>query len=232
MNDEVSAPAEPTGASEQPAPSMQEAAKDEVGSLMSDNDFQADWAGQNGRKAQVAAVARKSQMHEQAFSDTPVEQPAPLPEKLQEGLDAQDAISKATAESLKPAETVNDFNFVFSNQENLSFEEVAQMHTLASEAAFAIGSNPHHAQETVKMLDTQMQRQDNVPSANDTEGNTAALDKMFGENAQGILDAASSALELMTPEAQDWLTASLDRVDASTRALTIGRLARTYSANN
>jgi hypothetical protein len=228
MSEEVSE----TGAAEQPAPSMQEAAKVEVGSLLSDKDFQADFSGANGRKAQVAAVAQKRALHETAFSETAPEQAAPLPEAIQDGLDAQDDLSQAYADSLKPAEDISDYNFTFANQADMEFEDVAQMHTVAAEAAMSIGANSHFAQETVKMLDTQLARQDNVPSEGDIEGNEAALTSMYGDNAESILDAADAAFNKMPENAQAWLEASLNGVDSSTRAWAIGRLARTYQANN
>jgi hypothetical protein len=215
-----------------PAPTQQESAKAEVGSLMSNKEFAADFSGANGRKAQVAAVAQKSALHETAYSDAPAEQSAPLPDKLQEGADAPDDLSKAMAESLTPAEDISDYSFTFANQADMEFEEVAQMHTVAAEAAMSIGANSHFAQETVKMLDTQLARQDNVPSEGDTEGNEAALTSMYGDNAESILDAADAAFNKMPENAQAWLKASLDAVDSSTRAWTIGRLARTWTANN
>jgi hypothetical protein len=125
MTEEISAPAEPSG---EVAPSQQETARADIGGLMSDKDFQANYNGDNGRKAQVAAVAQKSALHETAYSDTPAEIAAPLPDAIQDGLDSQDDLSQAMAESLKPAEDIGDYNFVFANQDGLEFEEVAQMH--------------------------------------------------------------------------------------------------------
>jgi hypothetical protein len=219
-----------TGAAEQPAPTAQQEAKADIGGLMSNKEFAADFSGANGRPAQVAAMAQKSQLHQQAYSDTTPEQGPPLPEAIQDGLDAQDDMSQAMAEALTPATSVEEFKFNLIGQNEMELTDLANVHATIADAAMSIGANNKFAKQTIEHVDATLARQDITPS--DADGVVDAMNTQFGEQAHATVENAKAALARMEPNAQEMVKDALDGLDNHTAAWLVGRLARTYQANN
>ena len=226
MND-APAPAEPAAA-ETATPAETAAAGLET--LAADKAWQSDFNGDNGRPAQIAAVKLKSETTRAAFAPEADNTPA-LPDSVQAGLDAPDAISQAAAEAMVPAQDVSEYSFKWENASSMEIGELQNMDTTAKEAAFAIGANPHFARSTIEAMDRQLSK----PEGSYTPTTSDALDdhmrNQFGDQADATLQAAVATMQKMPPDGQKWLQNSLSRLDTSTAAWVVQRLASVQRAN-
>ena len=215
---------EPTGGDVAPSPAQ------ELSALSSDAGFQADWDGSNGRPAQIEAVARKSELMKAAHG--PADDPAPtLPDAIQTGLDAPDAVSQAAAEAMIPGLSVDDYKFNWQGQGDMELEQLQDMNTVASEAALALGANPHFAQQTIEFMDQQLARPDIVPVGTNTASVVEILNRRLGADAPATLDAARAAVAKLPERSRDWLFNSMDQLDANGFAWMITRLSSIHKAN-
>jgi hypothetical protein len=120
--------------------------------LAADKAWQADWSGANGRAAQRAAVQLKADVTRAAYCPEPDTTPA-LSEKIESGLNAPDAVTKATAEAMRPGESPDDYSFTWSDTSAIGIDDLKNMTEVASEAAHAIGANPEVARSTVAFIE-------------------------------------------------------------------------------
>ena len=143
MTDSTPAPApSPASPSEgapegAPASTPAETAAAGLETLAADKAWQADWSGANGRAAQRAAVTLKSDVTRAAYSPEADTAPA-LSEKIESGLNAPDAVTKAAAEAMTPAQDISEYSFKWENAAGMEIGELQNMDALAKETAFAV----------------------------------------------------------------------------------------------
>ena len=215
---------EATGGAEAAAPSPAE----NLATLTSDAGFQADWSGDNGRPAQIEAVARKAELTKAAYG--PADEPAQvLPEQVQAGLDAPDAVSQAAAEAMTPAADVSEYQFKWQGVAETSLEDIQAQNQLAAETAFAVGANAKYARTTVEHIDQVLSNPDTVPMTEATFED--AMNSMFGDQREATIEAARDTLMKMPEDGRDWVLRSIDSLDASTACWFIQRLATVSKAN-
>ena len=106
------------------------------------------------------------------------------------------------------------------------------MDALAKETAFAVKANPQFARATLEAMDKQLSK----PEGSYTPTTADALDRhlqtQLGDKADATLAAALATFELMPPDGQAWLQNSLSRLDTSTAAWVVGRMASIHRANS
>ncbi len=225
MND-APAPTEPAAAET----NSSEVAAAGLETLAANKEWSDDFSGLNGRPAQLAAMELKSATTRAAFDPEP-DTSQRRSEQIEDGLAATDAVTKASAEAMVPAQDVSEYNFKWENASSMEFEELQSMDTTAKEAAFAIGANPHFARSTLEAMDRQLSKPEGsyIPTTSD------ALDDhmrtQFGDQADATLQAAVATMQKMPPEGQKWLQSSLSRLDTSTAAWVVARLASVHRAN-
>jgi hypothetical protein len=237
MTDSTPAPApSPASPSEgapegAPASTPAETAAAGLETLAADKTWQADWSGVNGRAAQRAAVKLKSAVTRSAFPSEP-DTASTLPEKIESGLNAPDAVSQAAAEGMVPATSADDFNFVWKDAANMEIGELQNMDTLAKETALAVKANPAFARATLEAMDRQLSK----PEGSYTPTTADALDRhlqtQLGDKADATLAAALATFELMPPDGKAWLQASLSKLDTNTAAWVVQRMASIHRANS
>jgi len=163
MTDSTPAPApSPASPSEgapegAPASTPAETAAAGLETLAADKAWQADFNGDNGRPAQRAAVKLKSDTTRAAFTSEPYTA-STLPEKIENGLNAPDAITKAAAEAMTPATSADDFTFKWENAAGREIGELQSMDKLAKETALAVKANPAFARATLEAMDRQLSK--------------------------------------------------------------------------
>ena len=218
MSDETTTPAsEPTQA---------EAAASEIASLKTDTAFQADFMGENGRPAQIAASERKSALTKAAHG--PADEPAPeLPQQVQDGLKAPDNVSKAAAEAMVPGASPNDYQFNWSEAATTDLNVLQDMNATAAEAAFEVGASPSFAKATVDGLQDMMARSTGPATEATLE---AALQRHFGSNADATVTDAKATLAKMPERARQWVLDATDHLDGDGASWLIGRLASVTKA--
>ena len=194
----------------------------DLSALTSDKGFQADFNGDNGRPAQVEAVARKSELTKAAYG--PTDEAAPvLPEQIQEGLDAPDNVSKMAAQAMVPGQSVDDYKFQWADAATTDIETLQSQNALAAQASLDIGASPEYARATVRGLEDMMARSSGIPPSE--EQLNTALSRAFGANANATVEAAKATLAKMSPEARTWAIDAAGELDASAVAWFVGRLA-------
>lgn len=210
--------------------SSAQAAAGELISLTSSPDFSADFAGTNGRQAQIQARDRKSALTQQVHSRE-TEAPAPvLPEKIQEGLESPNTIDKAAAQAMTPGQSPADYKFHWNNSSEMEIGDIAAMNEAASTAAFEVGASPEYARATVSHLQTMLSKSSGVEPTDASLQD--ALTKQFGSNSDATVEAAKATLSKMEPEAREWALDAAGRLDASGVAWFCGRLASVNRANS
>ena len=193
MTDETGAAASPSvgGAETALASTPVETAAAGLETLAADKAWQADFNGDNGRPAQLAAVKLKADTTRAAFNPGPDAAPT-LPENIASGLNAPDAVSQAAAEAMTPATDASEFKFGWSDAQTASVEDLQQRNTVAAESAFAAGANPHYAKATIDYIDQQLANPNLVPmSGNEFDD---AMAQKFGEQTDATILAARETL--------------------------------------
>jgi hypothetical protein len=99
----------------------------------------------------------KSAVTRSAFPSEP-DTASTLPEKIESGLNAPDAITKATAEAMAPAQDISEYNFKWANAASLEIGELKNMGALAKETAFAVKAPPAFARATLEAMDKQLSK--------------------------------------------------------------------------
>jgi hypothetical protein len=209
-----------------PAPesSPAESAATELNSLQGDSDFLDAFNGVHGRSTQIEAASRKSALAKLAYGPAEEEAAPVLPEKVQEGLDSQSEINQAAAESMTPAVSVEEYKFQFQGAQDMSVEQVAEATSLAAETAMSIGASPSYAKATIEFVDAQLARPDMIPMGTDGTDLVAALNQKFGD-ADAVLADAKEAIDAMPEHSRVWVVETIEKLDGSTGAWLIGRLA-------
>lgn len=226
MND---APAAAETATTEPVSPIETAAAG-LETLAADKAWQADFNGDNGRPAQLAAVKLKADATRAAFNPEPDNTPA-LPKNIVNGLNAADAVSQAAAEAMVPAQDISEYSFKWENASSMEVGQLQNMDAVAKEAAFAVNANPHFARATIEAMDRQLSKPEGSypPTTSDTLD--AHLHDKLGDQADATLQAALTTMEKMPPDAQTWLQNSLSKLDTSTAAWVVQRLASVHRAN-
>jgi hypothetical protein len=221
---------EPTGGGEAPAPSPVETATAGLATLSADKAFQADWSGENGRPAQIAAVALKAQTTRAAFNPEPDTAPV-LPDALAAAVDDPNATeaTRARVEGMIPGQSVEDYTFRFEGAADMGTEELQEMTATAQEAALAMGANPAYARATIEFIDTALSRN---PEPATEDQVIDALNTRHGLQAKATVRAASATVAKMPEHSRQWLFDALDSLDANSQAWAINRLASIHRANN
>ena len=237
MTNSTPAPApSPDGPSEgapegAPASTPAETAAAGLKTLAADKAWQADFNGDNGRPAQRVAVKLKSDVTRSAYSPESDTTPA-LPEKIASGLNAPDAITKAAAETMTPATSADDFNFKWENAAGREIGELQSMDKLAKETALAVKANPAFARATLEAMDRQLSKPEGSYTPTTADALEGHLQAQLGDKADATLAGALATFELMPPDGQAWLQNSLSRLDTSTAAWVVGRMASIHRANS
>ncbi len=215
---------EATGGAEAVAPSP----ADNLSALSKDADFMSDWDGSNGRPAQIAAVERKSALTKAAHGQA--DEPAPaLPDSVQAGLDAPDAVSQAAAAAMVPGQSAEDYKFNWDDSASIELDTLQDMNTTAADAAFAVGASPEYAKATIDGLQTMLKQSSGIEATEATL--QEALSKHFGSNADATVEAAKATLAKMPERSRDWAIDTAGQLDASGVAWFVGRLASIHKAN-
>jgi len=237
MTDSTPAPApSPASPSEgapdgAPASTPAETAAAGLETLAADKTWQADWSGVNGRAAQRAAVKLKSDVTRSAFTSEADTSHA-LSEKIESGLNAPDAVSQAAAEAMTPAQDVSEYRFKWENAASMEIGELKNMDALAKETAFAVKAPPAFARATLEAMDRQLSKPEGSYTPTTADALDSHLQTQLGDKADATLAAALATFELMPPEGQAWLQHSLSRLDTSTAAWVVGRMASIHRANS
>ena len=221
MTAETAAPADTGPAEAVEAAPTASSAISEIAALGRDVAFHDDFTGSNGRAAQVAAVERKSALHKQAYGPAP-DPVAVLPERVQDGLEAPDAITKQAATAMIPGASPADYKFNWTDAANTDIEALQSQNNLAAEASFAIGASPEYAKATIAGMES-MIASSRAPAT--AESLDVALQRSFGANSDATVEAARTALLKMPQPARDWFGRALDKLDAAGATWAIGRLA-------
>ncbi len=226
MND-APAPTEP--AATEPATPAETAAAG-LETLAANKAWQSDFNGDNGRPAQLAAVKLKADTTRAAFNPEPNRSPD-LSAQVEAGLEATDNITKASAEAMVPAQDVSEYNFKWEGASNMEFEELQSMDTMAKESAFAVNANPAYARTTIETMDRALARPEGsfIPTTSDDLDDH--LQAQLGDQAAATMDAALATMQKMPADGQKWLQNSLSKLDTSTAAWVVGRLASVHRAN-
>lgn len=227
MTENAPAPApSPASSSDAPAPAEQSPVQ-ELAALSTDTAFQADFAGENGRAAQIAASERKSALTKTAHG--PADEPAPvLPERVEDGLNAQDNVSKAAAEAMVPGTSPADYSFTWSDAGSIDLDALQDMNTVAAEAAFAVEASPEYAKATIDGLQTMLTQSSGIAP---TEASLQdALSRHFGSKADAAVVAAKATLAKMPERSRQWALDAAEQLDASGVAWLVGRLASVHKA--
>ena len=223
MND-APAPAEPAAEPATPA----ETAAAGLETLAADKAWNDDFAGLNGRPAQLAAMELKSATTRAAFDPEPDTAPV-LPDAVQAGLDAPDSLSQAAAAAMIPGASPDDYKFKWDNAATSDIETLQAQSSIAADAAFAIGASPEYATATVRALEDMVAKSSGIEATEATL--QEALGRQFGANADATVTAAKASLAKMSPEAREWAINSAAKLDASGVAWFVGRLASVQRAN-
>ena len=235
MTDSTPAPApSPASPSEgapegAPASTPAETAAAGLETLAADKTWQADFNGDNGRPAQLAAVKLKSETTRAAFTSEP-DTASTLPEKIESGLNSPDPTVRAAAEAMKPGESPDDYSFTWADTSAIGIDELKNMTAVASEAAFSIGANPGAAKSVVAFIEKGLSANTSGAEITPDQLDTALADK-FGGDADAIAEMAVEVIAQMPDAGKTWLTASLKGLDSSSAALVVGKLARVGAAN-
>lgn len=210
--------------------SSAQAAAGELTTLTSSPEFSADFAGSNGRAAQIQARDRKSTLTQQAHSRE-VEAPAPvLPEKIQEGLESTSQLERATAQAMTPGQSPQDYKFQWEGASDMEIDHIAAMNETAATAAFSVGASPEYARATVNHLQSMISNSSGVEPTDASL--QEALTKQFGANSDATVEAAKATLAKMEPEAREWAMDAIGHLDASGVSWIVGRLASVNRANS
>ena len=222
---------EPTGG-DVAAPSPVETATAGLETLAADKAFQADWSGENGRPAQLAAVKLKADTTRAAYNPEPDTAPV-LPDALADAVNDPNATeaTKAMVEGMTPGTQASDYTFRFEGASTMDVEQLQDMTSTAQEAALALGASPSFARATVEYMDQQLARPDIVPVGTNTASVVEILNKRLGDTAPATLDAARAAVNKLPERSREWLFNGLDRMDANGFAYMITRLASIERAN-
>jgi len=214
MSDEIAAPVP------EPAP-----AAESFATLQSDANWQAAFNGNQGRPAQIEAARAKTAAlkADAGFTDpTPETPPAGLADALASPSEAE----RNAAEGLTPETNAGAFsNYQWSDAADVSTDELAARNTAIGEVVVATGANAHYAKATIDMLDQAVTRADAAAVPHTTEGLMKAVTKSYGDQADATLALAKQTVAAMPADTQEWLHATLERVDPSTFSWTVGRLA-------
>jgi len=207
------------------APVPEAAAAETFATLQSDANWQAAFNGEQGRPAQIDAVRAKTAAlkADAGFTDpTPDTPPAGLADALASPSEAE----RNVAEGLTPETNAGAFsNYQWSDAADVTTDELAARNSAIGEAVVATGANAHYAKATIDMLDQAVSRADAGAAPHTVDGLMEAVTKSYGANADATLALAKQTMAAMPPTTQDWLHATLERVDSSTFAWTVGRLA-------
>lgn len=214
-----------------PAPSPSTPAQ-ELAGLSRDPRFHADFSGDNGRPAQLAAMDRKSALTKAAFgpTDAPTNA-APLPEQIKEGLASQSPVERAAAEAMIPGQSPADYSFHWRDAANTPFEVLKQQNALAAEAAFAIGANPDYIRTTVKAVEDMLSRSKGDTVTPQSLEDVLVIRYRSKEAAGSVQAHAQAALNKMPEAARKWTQATLRKMDANDAGWFVGRLASINRAN-
>jgi len=225
------APAEPastpTGAGPSPSTTPADIAAAGLETLAANKKWRSDFDGASGRPAQLAAAKLKSEVTRSAFNPEADTNPA-QPESVES---AQGAVTQAAAEAMAPGQDPSEYSFKWENSADFEIGELQNMSEVAKQAAFDVGANPHFARATIEAMDRQLSKEGSY-----TPTNSDALDdhlhSQLGDKADATLQGALATFEKMPPEAQAWLQNSLSRLDTSTAAWAVQRLAAINRANS
>ena len=227
MTENAPAPS-PANPSVAPAPSSPaQEAGNELSTLMGNPDFTSDFSGANGRQAQIQARDKKSALTRAAHG--PADEPTPvLPERIQEGIDATDNVSKAAAAAMIPGASPADYKFTWSNASETDLGVLQEQNSVAAEGAHAIGASPEYAKATVRALDEMVSRSTGIDP---TEASLQdALTRQFGGNSDNTVAAARATLAKMPERSREWALNTASKLDAAGVAWFVGRLASVHRA--
>jgi hypothetical protein len=200
--------------------------------LAADRDWQADFNGDNGRPAQIAAVKLKSDVTRSAYNPEPDTTPV-LPDALSDALKDPNAteITKAAAEAMIPGTDASEYLFRWEGAANMDVEQLKDQTAVAAEACMAIGASPAYAAATIQYIDQQLARSDLVPCGDNPDSVVEVLNQRLGGNADPTIAAAKAVCAQMPERSREWLFSSMDQLDASGFAWMITRLASIHKVN-
>jgi len=220
MND-TSTPAKATGVDTAPSPT--ETAATRLETLSADSEWQANFSGNNGRKAQTDAAEQKS-----ALLRPPAAEASHIPQHLKAALDNPE--TSARAEGYVPAAAPTDYAFKWTDAE--SVEHGQEMTAIAQEAAFAVGANKEFAEGTVKHI---QERVSHVEEGASVGANPGRLDetmtRMYGDEGNAMIAAATEVVLKMPEAGRAWTQNTLNALDADTAAWVVQRLSTIHRAN-
>ena len=199
--------------------------------LAADKAWQADFNGDNGRPAQIAAAKLKSDVTRVAFKPEADTAPA-LSEKIESGLNAPDAITTAAAEAMTPGQDPSEYSFKWENSADFEIGELQNMSEVAKQASFDVGANPHFARVTLVAMDRQLSKPEGSYTPTTSDALDSHLRTQLGDQADATLQGALATFQKMSPDAQAWLQSSLSKLDISTAGWVVQRVAAVNRANS
>ena len=102
----------------------------------------------------------------------------------------------------------------------------------SEETAFAVKANPQFARATLEAMDKQLSKPEGSYTPTTADALDSHLKAQLGGKADATLAAALATFEKMPAAGQAWLQNSLSRLDTSTAAWVVGRMASIHRANS
>ena len=196
--------------------------------LAADKAWQADFNGDNGRPAQIAAAKLKSEVTRFAFNPEAGTAPA-LPESVES---AQGAVTQAAAEAMTPGQDPSEYSFKWENSADFEIGELQNMSEVAKQASFDVGATPHFARVTLVAMDRQLSKPEGSYTPTTSDALDSHLKAQLGDKADATLQGALATFQKMSPDAQAWLQSALSKLDTSTAGWVVQRLAAGNRANS
>lgn len=220
---DVGAPAETPAPSEAPVQTDAQTATAEINGLGRAADFQDAWSGKLGRKEQIAARDRKSELMRRAHGGPAADNSPALPPAIKAALDDPSPSANAIAEGMKPGAAEAEYHFNFQGADKMEVEALQQLDGILSEAALDIGASPSYAKATVEHLDQVLANYSGEPAIEADLRSQMA--KQYGANLPEIQALANETIDKMTVDAWDIFDDALNRLPAAPAVWLIGRLA-------
>ena len=124
----------------------------------------------------------KSDVTRAAYSPEADTAPA-LSEKIESGLNAPDAVTKAAAEAMIPAQDISEYSFKWENAASMEIGELQSMDALAKETAFAVKAPPAFARATLEAMDKQLSKPEGSYTPTTADALDSHLQTQLGDKA-------------------------------------------------
>ena len=127
---------------------------------------------------------------------------------------------------------MSEYTFKWKIAASIEIGELQNMDALAKETAFAVKAPPAFARATLEAMDRQLSKPEGSYTPTTADALDSHLKAQLGGKADATLAAALATFEKLPAAGQAWLQNSLSRLDTSTAAWVVGRMASIHRANS